>query len=83
VAAEIEGLAHRLHAPDGNRFAAVAQHDGAVGAFLDFLRVQPAAVRRTVGFVVHHALGEQARERLIDRDMAGGLHSPGEEAGIQ
>ena len=36
-----------------------------------------------VGFVVHHALGEQAGERFLHRDVAGVLHRAGEEAGIQ
>ena len=31
----------------------------------------------------HHALGEQAGERLVEADMAGGLHRAGEEARVE
>ena len=31
----------------------------------------------------HHALGEQARERLIEVDVAGRAHGAGEEAAIE
>ena len=39
--------------------------------------------RVLVGLVHHHALREQARERLVEADMAGRLHGAGEEARIE
>ncbi len=77
------GFAHRLDAADDDRFAGGAVDGGAVGALLDFLGIQPVVVGALVGFVVHHALGEQAGEGFLHRDVAGVLHRPGEEAGIQ
>ena len=58
-------------------------HGGAVGAFFDLLRVEPSTIRRFVGFVIHHALGEQPGKRLIHPDMPGFLHRSGEEAGVE
>ena len=45
--------------------------------------VSPLAVRLAVGLVHHHALGEQAGERLVDAEMAGRLHRAGEEARVE
>ena len=50
---------------------------------LDLGRRDPVAVRGAVGLVHHHALREQAGERLVDADMAGLLHRAGEEAAIE
>ena len=37
----------------------------------------------SIGLVHHHALGEQAGERLVDAGMAGRLHRAGEEARVE
>src|SRR5205807_2022785 len=43
----------------------------------------PVVVLRAVGFVHHHALREQAGERLVEAGVAGRLHGAGEEAAVQ
>src|SRR5205823_6638034 len=43
----------------------------------------PFAVRCLVGLVHHHALGEQARERLIEVDVAGRAHGAGKKAAVE
>ena len=45
--------------------------------------VDPGAVGGAVGLVDHHALGEQAGERLVDTDVTGRLHGAGEEAAVE
>jgi hypothetical protein len=43
----------------------------------------PLSVRREVDVVQHHALREQAGERLVDRDEAQVAHHLGPEARVQ
>ena len=43
----------------------------------------PGAVGGAVGLVDHHALGEQAGERLVDAGVTGRLHGAGEEAAVE
>ena len=50
---------------------------------LDFGRLDPFAVLCLVGLVHHHALREQAGERLVDVEMAGLSHGAGEETRIE
>ena len=50
---------------------------------LDLGRRRPFAARRAIGLVHHHALGEQAGERLVEPDMAGLFHRAGEEAAVE
>ena len=55
----------------------------AVAFDLHFRRRRPVAVLGAIGLVHHHALGEQAGERLVEADMAGFFHGAGEEAAIE
>src|SRR3546814_14375119 len=50
---------------------------------LHFLRGEPGAVGRLVGFVRHHALGEKAGERFGKADLPHMLERPGPEAGVE
>ena len=62
----------------------VARARAALGAVDRHLgRRHPFAVRLCVGLVHHHALGEQAGERLVDAGMAGRFHRAGEEARVE
>ena len=76
------GLAHRLRPADGDRAPILASHQS-VGTGLDLVGVVPAPVGVAVGFVTHHALGEETGEGLIDVDVAAELERLGEEAGIE
>src|SRR5207248_161306 len=40
-------------------------------------------VRLAIGLMHHHALGEEAGERLIEANMAAHLHGAGEEAAVE
>src|SRR4051794_6121437 len=54
-----------------------------VTVFSHFIRTEPAAVAGAIGFVRHHALGEQAFERLCDRDPPELLQRASPEAGVE
>ena len=51
--------------------ASVARRASPMPVDLDAGRLDPVAVLGAVGLVHHHALREQAGERLVDDDMAG------------
>ena len=79
-------LRHLLDGADLDRRAGRKQPRLAGADLLDDLDVsrrQPFAGLRLVGLVHHHALREQAAERLVEADMAAFLHRAGEEARIE
>jgi hypothetical protein len=49
----------------------------------DLCRRHPLAISPAIGFVHHHALREQAGERLVEAGVAGRLHGAGEEAAVE
>ena len=63
--------------------ASVARARVAHAFDLDLGRLDPFAALGPVGLVHHHALREQAGERLVDADVAGLLHRAGEEARVE
>ena len=79
-------LRHLLDRADLDRLAGRGEHGASrvARAFdLDLGRLDPVAVLRAVGLVHHHALREQAGERLVHADVPGLLHGAGEEARIR
>ena len=68
----------------GSPVASKRRAAAVVGAFdLDLGRRDPRAVLLLVGLVHHHALREQAAERLVEPGVAGRLHRAGEEAAVE
>ena len=63
--------------------ASVARRRIAHAFDLDVGRLHPVAALGAIGFVHHHALREQAGERLVHADVAGLVHGAGEEARIE
>ena len=78
-------FAHRLDAADRHRRAGAdrVHRRAAVRRFSTSSGYSQRPSRRAIALVGHHALGEQAGERLVDADMPGLLHRAGEEARIE
>ena len=81
------GFGHGLNPANRHGFGAALQGRAAraIGANgeVNFFRVEPAAIRTLIAFMLDHALREQPSEGFIHGKVAGFLHGAREEARIE